>query len=217
MKLRQKLILLALAPLLLVLCTVALVVNYQSVDLAREQREVIEPAYLASKQDELRNYLMLAQHAIAPLHGSGRTDEAALSEAKDILHRLDYGNDGYFFVYDLQGNLLVHSRKPEMIGKNRLDYRDINGYPTIAMLIRKAREGGGFVQYATEKPSTGKPAVKLTRAVLLPNWGWVLGTGIYLDDVHGVLAKVDEQVAVNNYDTLLWIGVTASYPWPIPA
>ncbi|SFN43450.1 two-component system, NarL family, sensor kinase [Nitrosospira briensis] len=210
MKLRRKLILLALAPLLLVLCTVALMVNHQSVDLAREQREVIEPAYLASKQDELRNYLMLAQHAIAPLHGSGRTDEAALSEAKDILHRLDYGNDGYFFVYDLQGNLLVHSRKPEMIGKNRLDYRDINGYPTIAMLIRKAREGGGFVQYATEKPSTGKPAVKLTRAVLLPNWGWVLGTGIYLDDVHGVLAKVDEQVAVNNYDTLLWIGVAAS-------
>src|SRR5688500_3643933 len=210
MKLRRKLILLALAPLLLVLCTVALMVNHQSVDLAREQREVIEPAYLASKQDELRSYLTLAQHAIAPLHDSGRTDEAALSEAKVILHRLDYGENGYFFVYSLHGTLLVHSRKPELIGVNRWDYRDINGYPTIKMLIRKAREGGGFVQYATEKPSTGQPATKLTYAVLLPNWGWVLGTGIYLDDVHGVLAKVDEQVAVNNYDTLLWIGVAAS-------
>jgi two-component system, NarL family, sensor kinase len=210
MKLRRKLILLALAPLVLVLCTVAVMVNHQSVELAKEQRDVIEPAYLASKQDELRSYLTLAQHAIAPLHGSGRTDEAALSEAKSILHRLDYGNDGYFFVYDLHGTLLVHSRKPELIGVNRWNYRDINGYPTIEMLIRKAREGGGFVQYATEKPSTGKPATKLTYAVLLPNWGWVLGTGIYLDDVHGVLAKVDEQVAVNNYDTLLWIGVSAS-------
>jgi two-component system NarL family sensor kinase len=210
MKLRRKLILLALAPLVLVLCTIAVMVNHQSVELAKEQRDVIEPAYLASKQDELRSYLTLAQHAIALLHGSGRTDEAALSEAKDILHRLDYGNDGYFFVYDLQGTLLVHSRKPELIGKNRLGYRDINGYPTIEMLIRKAREGGGFVQYATEKPSTGKPATKLTYSVLLPNWGWVLGTGIYLDDVHGVLAKVDEQVVANNYDTLLWIGMAAS-------
>ncbi|SES67726.1 two-component system, NarL family, sensor kinase [Nitrosospira multiformis] len=210
MKLRRKLILLALAPLVLVLCTVAVMVNHQSVELAKEQRDVIEPAYLTSKQDELRSYLTLAQHAIAPLHGSGRTDEAALSEAKAILHRLDYGNDGYFFVYDLQGTLLVHSRKPELIGINRLNYRDINGYPTVEMLIRKAREGGGFVQYATEKPSTGKPATKLTYSVLLPNWGWVLGTGIYLDDVHGVLAKVDEQVAVNNYDTLLWIGLAAS-------
>lgn len=210
MKLRRKLILLALAPLLLVLCAVAVMVNHQAVDLARAQRDVIEPTYLASKQDELRNYLMLAQHAIAPLHGSGRTDETALSEAKAILHRLDYGSDGYFFVYDLQGTLLVHSRKPELIGINRWGHRDINGYPTIEMLIRKAREGGGFVQYATEKPSTGKSATKLTYAVLLSNWGWVLGTGIYLDDVHGVLAKVDEQVALNNYDTLLWIGVTAS-------
>lgn len=210
MKLRPKLILLALAPLLLVLSTIALMVNHQSAELAREQREVIEPAYLASKQDELRSYLTLARHAIAPLHDSGRTDEAALSDAKAILHRLDYGDDGYFFAYDTRGTLLVHSRKPELIGVNRWDYRDINGYPTIEMLIRKAREGGGFVQYATDKPSTGNPATKLTYAVLLPNWGWVLGTGIYLDDVHDVLEKVDEQVAVNNYDTLLWIGVTAS-------
>ncbi|PTQ83010.1 two-component system NarL family sensor kinase [Nitrosospira multiformis] len=210
MKLRRKLILLALAPLLLVLSTVAIMVNHQSAGLAREQRDVIEPAYLASKQDELRSYLTLARHAVAPLHDSGRADEAALSEAKAILHRLDYGENGYFFVYSLHGTLLVHSRKPELIGVNRWDYRDINGYPTVEMLIRKAREGGGFVQYATEKPSTGKPATKLTYAVLLPNWEWVLGTGIYLDDVHGVLAKVDEQVAINNYDTLLWIGVTAS-------
>jgi two-component system NarL family sensor kinase len=210
MKLRRKLILLALAPLVLVLCMVAVMVNHQSVELAKEQRDVIEPAYLASKQDELRSYLTLAQHAIAPLHGSGRTDEAAKAEAKAILTRMDYGRDGYYFVYDLHGTLLVHSRKPELIGVNRWDYRDINGYPTIEMLIRKAHEGGGFVQYATEKPSTGKPATKLTYAILLPNWGWVLGTGIYLDDVHDVLAKVDEQVAVNNYDTLLWIGVAAS-------
>src|SRR5687768_5485656 len=210
MKLRRKLILLALAPLLLVLCTVAVMVNHHSVELAKERREVIEPVYLATKQDELRSYLTLARHAIAPLHDAGRTDETALSQAKTILHRLHYANNGYFFVYDTLGTLLVHSRKPELIGINRLGYRDINGYPTIEILISKAREGGGFVQYATEKPSTGKPATKLTYAILLPNWGWVLGTGIYLDDIHGVLAKVDEQVAVNNYDTLLWIGVAAS-------
>ena len=55
MKLRRKLILLALAPLVLVLCMVAIMVNHQSIELAKEQREVIEPAYLASKQDELRS------------------------------------------------------------------------------------------------------------------------------------------------------------------
>ena len=89
MKLRRKLILLALAPLVLVLCMVALMVNHQSVELAKEQRDVIEPAYLASKQDELRSYLTLARHAIAPLHDSGRTDEQerGRAEAGHVLAR----------------------------------------------------------------------------------------------------------------------------------
>ncbi len=50
MKLRKKIILLALAPLVLVLCIIAVMLNHQAVELAREQRNVIEPAYLASKE-----------------------------------------------------------------------------------------------------------------------------------------------------------------------
>jgi hypothetical protein len=111
-RLRKKIILLALAPLILALVALAITVNTQSTELAKEQREVIEPAYLASKKAELRSYLMLAQYAIAPLYDSGRTDEAAEAEAKAILARMNYGEDGYFFVYDLQGTLLVHPILP---------------------------------------------------------------------------------------------------------
>ncbi|SFO06264.1 cache domain-containing protein [Nitrosospira briensis] len=209
MKLRRKLILLALAPLVLVLCMIAVMVNHQSVELARAQREVIEPTYLASKEGELRSYLMLAQHAIAPLYDSGRMDEAAKAEAKAILSRMDYGEDGYFFVYDLQGTLLVHPRTPERVGTNRLDYRDINGFPHVQHLIAHGREGGGFVRYVIEKPSTGKPALKLTYVTPLPKWGWLLCTGIYLEDVEYVLAGVDTQVTGNNRDTMRWIGSIA--------
>lgn len=194
---------------MLALCAIAIAVHHQAIVLGKEQRDVIQPAYLAGREAELKSYVMLAKHAIEHLYESGRTDDAALTEAKAILGRLDYGNDGYFFVYDLEGNLLVHPRKPELVGRNRLDYRDINGYPTIRMLIRQANEGGGFVQYATEKPSTGQPGVKLTYVIPLPDWGWVLGTGIYLDDVENILAKVDGQVADNNNDTLRWIGAVA--------
>jgi signal transduction histidine kinase len=108
-KLRKKIILLALAPLILALVALAITVNTQSIELAKEQREIIEPTYLASKKAELRSYLVLARHAIAHLYDSDRTDEAAKAEAKAILTRMDYGDDGYFFVYDLQGILLVSS------------------------------------------------------------------------------------------------------------
>lgn len=66
---------------------------------------------------------MLAQHAITPLYDSGRMDEAAKAEARSILARMDYGDGGYFFAYDLQGALLVHPRTPERVGMNRLAYR----------------------------------------------------------------------------------------------
>lgn len=194
---------------MLALCIIAFTTHHQAAELGKEQREVIQPAYLASKENELRGYIMLAKHAISHLYESGRTDEATLAEAKNILAKLSYGNDGYFFVYDLQGNMLMHPHKPELVGQNRWNYRDINGYPHVPDLIKRANEGGGFVRYAIEKPSLKKPALKLTYALPLWNWGWVLCSGIYLDDVEEVLAKVDSQVSGNNLDTMRWIGAIA--------
>ncbi|WP_090457329.1 cache domain-containing protein [Nitrosospira sp. Nsp1] len=209
MKLRQKIIVFATVPLVLALCIIAFTVYHHATELSKAQQEVIQPAFRASKQAELKSYVTLARHSIAHLYESGRTDTAAMEEAKAILTRLDYSDDGYFFVYDLKGTLLVHSRRPELIGRNRLDYKDVNGYPTIQSLISRANEGGGYVQYATEKPTTKLPAIKLTYVIPLPEWGWAMGTGIYLDDVENALATVDTQVSSNNFDTMRWIGVIA--------
>ena len=65
MKLRQKIIFLAIVPLGLAFAAIALVVRYQAVELARQQRATIEAAYLASKNTELRHYVDLARHALA--------------------------------------------------------------------------------------------------------------------------------------------------------
>ncbi|WP_072767072.1 cache domain-containing protein [Nitrosospira sp. Nsp11] len=209
MKLRQKIIVFATVPLVLALCIIAFTVYHHATDLSKAQQEVIQPAFRAIKQAELKSYVTLARHSIAHLYESGRTDAAAMEEAKAILTRLDYSEDGYFFVYDLKGTLLVHPRRPELIGHNRLEYKDVNGYPTIQSLISRANEGGGYVQYATEKPTTRLPVLKLTYVIPLPEWGWVIGTGIYLDDVENALATVDAQVSSNNFDTMRWIGAIA--------
>jgi two-component system NarL family sensor kinase len=209
MKLRRKIIVFATAPLVLALCTMALTVQYQATTLAKMQNEVIQKPYLASKEAELRSYVDLAKHAIAPIYESGRKDIAAMDEAKAILARLDYGSDGYFFVYDLEGKLLMHPRRPYLVGENRLDYRDLNGFPTIQQLISTAQQGGGYVTYATEKPSTKMHVRKLTYVIPMPNWGWVLGTGIYLDDVDEVLTDLEAQIWNNNFYTMCWIGAIA--------
>jgi len=205
MKLRQKIIFLAIAPLILALCAIAIAVRHQAISLGKQQRTTIEAAYLASKEAELKHYVALATRSIAHLYDSGRSDEATLNEAKKILAKLDYGNDGYFFVYDQQGKNLMHPRQPELVGQNLWGLKDANGNLTVQHLIDRAKNGGGFERYLWQKPSSRTIAPKLAYVVALPKWGWIVGTGLYLDDVDDALNKIDTQVSGNIRNTMLWI------------
>jgi two-component system NarL family sensor kinase len=196
---------LAIAPLILALCAIALAVRHQSVLLAQQQRATIQQAYLSSKEAELKHYVALASHSIAHLYDSGRDDQATREEAMRILSSLSYGDDGYFFLYDMQGNTLMHPRQPELVGQNLFGLRDENGQPTIQNLLQRARAGGGLERYMWVKPSTHKPVAKLGYVIAMPKWGWMMGTGIYLDDVDQALAQVDVQQSRNIHNTMLWI------------
>lgn len=209
MKLRQKIIFLAIVPLCLAFAAIALVVRYQAVELARQQRSTIEAAYLASKNTELRHYVDLAQHALAHLYDTGRTDDAIKEEARRILSDLAFGDDGYFFVYDDQGRSIMHPRQPELVGREMWDWRDDSGSPTIRHLIERAHQGGGFERYLWRKPSSKTVAPKLGYVIALPRWGWVIGTGIYLDDVEAALAQVDHQNSGYLHQTMLLIAIIA--------
>ena len=205
MKLRQKVIFLAITPLILALCAIALAVRHQANVLAQQQRDTIQQAYLASKEAELEHYVTLATHSISRLYKSGAKDQASMDEAKRILGSLSFGDDGYFFIYDLKGNSLMHPRQPELVGQNLWELKDQHGTPTIQRLLRRAQAGGGYERYYWVKPSSNQPAPKLGYVILLKEWGWMLGTGIYLDDVDRALEKVDTQQRANIQNTMLWI------------
>jgi two-component system NarL family sensor kinase len=205
MRLKLKVFLLAVIPLIGSLALIALAVGYQARDLAARERALVESATMASKQAELRHYVDLAQSALAPLYASGRNDEATKEEAIRLLAQLDFGSDGYFFLYDMQGRNLMHPRQPELVGKDLWDMRDAEGTPVIQNLIARAKEGGGFVRYVWNKPSAGQQAPKLGYAIALPRWNWMLGTGIYLDDVQATMAQIDRQVTANVTTTMWWI------------
>nr|WP_198980141.1 cache domain-containing protein [Herbaspirillum sp. ASV7] len=209
MKLRQKIIFLAIVPLCLAFTAIALVVRYQAVELGRQQRAAIEAAYLASKNTELRHYVDLAQHALSHLYDTGRSDEAIKEEARRILADLEFGDDGYFFVYDEKGRSIMHPRQPELVGSEMWNWRDASGSLTIQHLIERAHEGGGYERYLWRKPSSKTVAPKLGYVIGLPRWGWVIGTGIYLDDVEAALGQVDRQNSGYLHQTMLLIAVIA--------
>ena len=70
-----------------------------------------------------------------------------------------------------------------MEGQDKLDLKDTNGKPLIRELIGAAQAGGGFVDYWFPRAGQQKAEPKLSYAALFSPWGWVIGTGIYIDDI----------------------------------
>ena len=190
MKLKAKILMLAVAPLLLAIALIGGLLLFETQRLERQQAQVLEDVLLNVKRDELRSYIALALTSISHLYAAGRDDQAAKEQAKAILSNMTFGDDGYFYVYADDGLNLVHPRQPDLVGTNLWNMRDSDGTFVIRELIARAKEGGGYQRYLWPKPSTGKVERKLGYSVALPRWGWMLGTGIYLDDVDAAAARL---------------------------
>jgi len=209
MRLKAKLLAVAAAPLLLSLALIAAAVLLQQRELARREHAMVEGGYVNARRAELRNYVQLAMSMIRPLVDAGTDEPAAQAQAMRLLQSLDYGDDGYFFVYDLHGKVLMHPRQRDLVGKDLWDLHDPRGRATIQELLARAHAGGGYVDYLWSRPSTGQIAPKLGYVVEIPRWGWMVGTGLYRDDIDSAIAQLDTQASANIGATLLWIAAIA--------
>ena len=114
-------------------------------------------------------------------------DEVVLK--KQILHAIEqlYGRQdgtGYIFVYDFNGVVLSDPIQRQNIGTNLYDTKDANGVMVIKDLIDISRQKeGGFVEYQWLKPTSGSLSPKISYAKSFEPWGWMVGTGVYLDEV----------------------------------
>ena len=209
--LKTKILMLALLPLLLVAVSITLIELYQARKLGEQEIQIFESNLLASKKNELKHYVSLALTSIAHVydHPNLRSEEAQ-RQVKSILHNLTFGEDGYFFVYDDTGVSLVHPQQPELVGQNLIDLQDQNGDLIIQNLLRRAREGGGFHRYQWRKPSLGEVEDKLSYVVQLPNWKWMLGTGLYVDDIAREVSKIRAEVDKNVRNTFFTVLVITS-------
>lgn len=180
----QKIFVLASIPLLVATLAILLVVNYQTRQLSDQELRALEAELLAAKEAELKNYMSLARTAIGPVYGNaGPFDDHAKLLATQTLSALVYGRDGFFFVYDYDGNNLVSPRETRLIGSNWIDLINGEDRSVVQEILTKARSGGGYLRYEWTKPSTGEQEQMVTYVISLPDWRWAIGTGIFIDDV----------------------------------
>ena len=202
----QKLFLLATLPLLLAVAAIAILVTNQSRQLAEREIEQLQTELIAAKREELKNYLSLARTAIINIYGrAAPDDEDAKLEVTRILSSMLYGQDGFFYVFDYQGNNLVAPRQTNLIGRNWSGLEDINGVPITDVLIEQARTGGGYHAFDWFKPSTRETARVVTYTIGLQDWKWAIGTGIFIDDILETVAASRAEVEDRVRQTFYYI------------
>jgi len=115
--------------------------------------------------------------------GSMTTAEAQKA-AKDQIRLIRYGQNDYFWINDMQPVMVMHPMKPELEGKDLSKVKDPNGKALFNEMVKVAQlEGAGLVDYQWAKPGEKDPVPKISYVELFKPWGWIIGSGIYVDDV----------------------------------
>lgn len=126
----------------------------------------------------------ILQYFTDKVHAGDLTLLEAQQQAKQIIQSLRYDNDQYFWINTTEPVMIMHPLKPQLEGKNLSQFKDPNGKPLFIAMADVAKEkGAGFVEYMWEKPGRDKPVPKISYIKLLKEWNWIIGSGIYIDDV----------------------------------
>ena len=140
------------------------------------------------KQIELRHLGDVALGIIKEEHAAvqkgGVSDADAQKRAMARIGALRYGNNDYFWINDMHPKMVMHPIKPEMNGNDLSAYKDPNGKLLFVDFVDTVKKSGsGFVPYEWPKPGFDKPQPKLSYVVGFAPWNWLVGTGVYIDDL----------------------------------
>jgi methyl-accepting chemotaxis protein len=144
---------------------------------------------MQQKQIELKHLAELALGIVKEEHAASQKGDIAAADAQKRamarLAALRYGNNDYFWINDMQPRMVMHPMKPEMNGSDLSTNKDPNGKALFVDFVNVVKkDGAGFVPYEWPKPGFNQPQPKLSYVVGFAPWGWVIGTGVYIDDLN---------------------------------
>jgi methyl-accepting chemotaxis protein len=112
------------------------------------------------------------------------TREAAQKQALSAVRGLRYNRNEYFWINDLTPVMIMHPANPKLDGQNLSSIRDPNGFAIFNEFVSLAKaKGAGNINYSWPKPGAEAPVKKTSYIQLFEPWGWIIGSGVYVDDV----------------------------------
>ena len=187
--LKNKMLLLAVLPMLAIVLALMLLIYSQMRVMGEEEISQFRADMMQEKQDALQHHVAIAISAVAPFLLESTPDAEQLDAAKSVIRSMKFSDDGYMFVYDLNGINIVHGSNAALEGRNLIDLKDPNGVLLIRELINAGKKGGGFVTYMWDEKTRGGLTPKLGYAAAMLNNRWIIGSGFYIDDIERRLVQ----------------------------
>ncbi|WP_162138080.1 methyl-accepting chemotaxis protein [Pararhodospirillum photometricum] len=148
---------------------------------------------LEERKIKTREFVELAVSLVQAAHErvrAGVPEATAKADALARLQELRYDKTNYFWINDLDGILLMHPHRANAVGTSVLGLKDAAGDFMYRKFVAVARaQGQGFVGYMGRRPGTEINAPKISYLQVFAPWGWVIGTGIYIDDVDAAFTR----------------------------
>ncbi len=148
-------------------------------------------------------------------HSGLVSEKQAKSSALANVRRIRYGADGreYFWINDLRPYLLMHPYRPDLEGTDVGDYRDPSGVRVFVEMVRTVDDhGAGFVEYLWQWHDDKSLVVpKRSYVQLYEPWGWIVGTGIYLQGAEATVDRLTRSVTAVAAIALLVMAAVAGF------
>ncbi|RZU53877.1 methyl-accepting chemotaxis sensory transducer with Cache sensor [Krasilnikovia cinnamomea] len=138
------------------------------------------------------------------------TREQAQQQAVAAIKGLRYDGDNYFWVNDMTPRMVLHPVKPELDGQDLTGNVDPDGKHLFVEMVDVVKaHGAGQVDYSWPKPGRQDPQPKVSYVQGIPAWGWIVGSGVYVDDVDATAAAEARTTGIVGALGVLLLAVTA--------
>lgn len=165
--------------------------------------EEYQKSSYAFYENELKTIMSIAHQTSMAIYetqkAKGIPDEKIKEAILDKFDELRFFDDksGYIFVYEMDGTNVLLPTNKALKGKNMIDVKDSKGKFFLKELLEAAKKGGGIVGYEFPKVKDGQPFLKFSYSMPFMPYNWMMGTGIYVDNVETEVAKLRAQIHDN--------------------
>ncbi|MED5537390.1 MAG: methyl-accepting chemotaxis protein [Pseudomonadota bacterium] len=161
--------------------------------------------------DRTRKSVEIAHSVVAYYQGeeaAGRlTRDQAQTAAKAAVGAMRYGQDDYFWINDMHPTMVMHPMKPALNGKDLSQNKDADGVLMFKEFIAVVqKDGEGFVHYQWAKPNQDGASPKISYVKGFAPWGWVIGSGVYTDQIAAAVGKAALALGIMAFLVLLAVG-----------